>query len=383
MRCVRTHERAIALVVAVAAVGVLCLLSSTALAAKPKAAMKPRLSQPAARGTGTAPMAWASNVGNQAWISTGSKPLAPPKQTTGSIQMSVVDITPTATSQSQDQANVVARFRYPPGGASYTVRFTTIVPRSNAYNHYGGVAIMRSVSAPKNLTGLQVPPILAYVAVFGQSTIAKDGRVIATNQPTYALVSQGWHDDSHQFMSAPDPMRQEISLFAPGSLQAGGDAIPGFPNGYFYIYWPSAAFALRNIGGAVTLTEVGVTIPTPISGAGPRRDMPTVTVLGTINISLTDTGIRKIVGEAPSGLYDVRVTNNSSRRMGVVYTGTYLCCTKYVKFSDVMRPGQSQTFRWYFAPGKVKLHNYLSGRPVPEGYANVKYGRFSSSIIFQ
>ncbi len=379
MRCVRTRERAIALVVAVAAVGVLCLLSSAALAARPKAAMKPRPSQPAMRGAGTAPMAWASNVRDQAWISTGGRPLAPPKQTTASIQMSVVDITPTATSQSEDQANVVARFRYPADGARYAVRFTTIVPQSDAHNHYGGVAIMRSISD----LGLKVPPVMAYVAVFGESTITKDGQVIATNQPTYALVTPAWHDDSHQFMSAPDPMRQEISLFAPGSLQAGGDAIPGFPNGYFYIYWPSAAFALRNIGGKVSLTEVGVTIPAPTSGAGPRRDMPTGTVLGTINISLTDTGIRKKVGDAPSGLYDVKVTNNSSRRMGVVYTGTDLCCTKYVRFSDVIRPGQSQTFRWYFAPGKVKLHNYLSGRRIREGYANVKYGRFSSSIIFQ
>ncbi len=72
MRYVSTRRMANAPVVAIAAVGVLCLLSSAVLAAKPNAAMKPYPSQPAMRGAGTAPMAWASNVGNQAWISTGS-----------------------------------------------------------------------------------------------------------------------------------------------------------------------------------------------------------------------------------------------------------------------------------------------------------------------
>ena len=364
MRCFTSRETAVSVAVTMAAAAVLCVLSPPALAAP--AAMS---------GAGRAQMGTASNVGTDAWMYTSDLTTAKPVTVTGSIQMKVVDVTASDTADSGDAANVVAMFSYPRGGSQYTVQFTAIKPIGTTATHYGGVAVLKPVFGKDRFAGMKIPETFAYIAAFGDATIMKDGKTIAANQLAAALVTQALHDEQQGWLSAPDPVAQEIHLLVPGSKAPGGMPVPGFPNGFFYMYWPAAAFELANVGGLVSTTKIGAA-PSPPVGRGPGA-------VPTIDISLTDSGIRKKIGEAPSGLYDVKVTNNSSRRMGIVYTGTDLCCTKYVRFSDLMKPGQSQMFRWHFAPGKVTIHTYLNARKVREGYTNVEYAPFSSSIVFK
>ena len=329
----------------------------------------------------------ASNVGSEAWILTGDWTSASPMQTTGSIKMRVLDVTMGDSSESKDTAHVTAEFNYPADGPRYTVKFTCITPRGENATHHGGVAIMRYVMGPENLVGVSLPRIFAYIGAFGKATIVKSGETIATNQSAYAVLTMGLHDDSQQFMTMPDPTRQEMHLFVPGSLQSGQKAVTGFPNGAFYAYWPGAAFEVLNVGGTVSGME-GITVPatmiTPPAGTGPARaTMPSSKMIGTIDFSLTETAIHKKMGEARAGLYDVKVTNNSSRRMGVVYRGTDLCCTEYIRFSTMMKPGESQTFRWYFAPGKVSIRTFVAARKTGSSYTDVTHGKGSSSIVFR
>jgi hypothetical protein len=103
--------------------------------------------------------------------------------------------------------------------------------------------------------------------------------------------------------------------------------------------------------------------------------------MGILEITLTNTGIRKTIGEADSGLWDVKVTNSGRGYRGVLMSGIDLCCTEYNRFSTLLRPGQTQTFRFYFAPGKVTFKDFTHARRVREGLVDVKWGGHSNSLI--
>lgn len=320
------------------------------------------------------PTARASSTGNDAWIYTSRFQTSTPKHITGSIQFTAVK----GAKASQDQADVTARFTW--NNANYTVHVTCPFPiAGQLFPGHGAVQFMRPVFGTADMGTLGLPETHAHAAVYGRSTITRNGKIIAENQPTIAMVTQAIHSSDHQLLSSPIEDRNEIQLIVPGPLN-GQKFVKTFPNGYFYIYWPDAKLTLS---GDVKPTPMISTTPSRI-GRGPvAPPVGTESPRGTIEISLTDTGIKKTVGTAPSGLYIVTITNNSSRRRGLEMTGADLCCTFYTRFSTIMGPGGRQTFRWYFAPGKVQLRDFLSGRRSKTAYVNVRYGGHSTSIVFQ
>ena len=343
MRVAFTHERYTALFIAIAVVGSLCLFSTAAFAQASKT-----------------PMAFASNVGSTAYIYTDNVMTSTPTSVTGNIQLNAMDVMSTDTSTS-DTAAVMATFTYPANGSSYTVKLTKVDPTAlGSPAQSKGVAFMQPMFGTTGVGPSDFPQTLAYVALFGRATIMKDGQSVATDQPIIAMVTQGLHDPSQRWLSTNDPTNQEIHLVVPGSLMGGGQAVTGFPKGGFYVYWPDAALDLRNIGGAVNMSGMAGA-PPPIPTATPAMPArgPT-TAISNMAISLTNTGIKKTIGEAPYGLYSVKITNDSSRAMGLYFTGIDLCCTEYNRYSNVLRPGHSQTFRFYFAPGKVTFKDFLS-----------------------
>ena len=368
MRVAFTHERYTALFIAIAVVGSLCLFSTAAFAQASKT-----------------PMAFASNVGSTAYIYTDNITTSTPTSVTGNIQISAMDVTPSDTTTS-DKATVMATFTYPANGSTYTVRLTGVDPAAlGCPSQCKGVAFMQPMFGTSGIGPADFPQILAYVALFGRATIMKDGESIATDQPIIALVTQGLHDTSQRWLSTSDPTNQEIHLVVPGSLMGGGQAVTGFPRGGFYVYWPDAALDLRNIGGAVNMSGMAGA-PPPMPTTTPTPAMPArgpTTTISTMAISLTNTGIRKTIGEAPFGLYAVKITNDSSRSRGLYFTGIDLCCTEYNRFSNILRPGQSQTFRFYFAPGKVVFRDFLSADKTRRAYTDVQWGGHSSSIVFK
>lgn len=353
----------------IAAVVILALcLSVAAIAAKMKSARAATVG--AGPGTGSAT---ASSTLDEAWIYTGNFRETTPMKTTGTIRLSA------SGGANDSQARAVVNSQFTWEGSNYRVSVTCPFPISGqVFPGHGPVQFSRPVLGPRDLGTLDLPETKAHVAVFGRARIARDGDIIADNQPAIVLLNEAIHDSEQVLMSTADSSSNELSLIIPGPMN-GQTFVKGFPNGYFYIFWPNTTHTLRGNTSARPMTR-----PIPSrSGRGPATPIiGTETPRGTINISLTNNGIRKIVGESPTGLYDLRITNSSSGRRGLVLSGIDLCCTPYTRFSQLLRPGQTQVIRWYFAPGKVQLRDFRGGVRTSTSWTNVRYAGHSSSINF-
>ena len=331
-------------------------------------------SKAAAMGAGKMPTARASSTANEAWIYTSDFRTTTPMEISGSIQITASK----GAKINQDKAEAVASFTWE--DAKYTLHVDCPYPVSGQnFPSRGPLQFMRPVLGTDDLGTLNLPATHAHVAIYGRSTIKKNGEIIAENQPTVVLVTQAIHDSNQALLSSPIADRDEIQLIIPGPLN-GQSFVNGFPNGYFYIYWPN-----------VKLTTSGNIKPTPMSSSTPSNSArgPAVPITGTagprgtIDVSLTNRGIVKEIYSTPTGLYDLRITNNSSRARGLVITGTDLCCTEYTRFSKIIKPGSTQMFRWYFAPGKVLVRDFLGGRKTSTSYTRVRFGGHSSSFMFE
>lgn len=318
------------------------------------------------------PSAKASSTSDKAWIYDGEFDVVSPTEITGSIQLTAQK----GASPDKDTSTVEAMFKYK--GATYTVHLTRAIPFSGeTAPGRGMVQFDRSMFGNIDLADLSLPETEAKVAVFGHATIRRDGKVVVENQPVIVMVNEAIHDSKQELMSSPDQSRSEISLIVAGPLD-GQQFVEGFEEGAFYVYWPNVKLALT---GKVSKEALPPIAPAK-TGRG-ATSVGTEEPRGTIDISLTDSGIKKKIGEAPAGLYIVTITNNSSRVRGMVMTGSDLCCTIFTRFSRLIQPGQQQTFRWFFAPGKVKMQDFLSGKQTATSFIDVKYGPHTSSIIFE
>ncbi len=331
--------------------------------------------QPAAVGAGAAPTGFASSVGNTAWVYTGPFASTTPAMTTGSITMNVMSASAVGMPASQDTGNVMATFNYPANGPQYTVRFTSLRPLDNA----PAVGFMKSVCGAMGAGGPALPRTLVYMYVSGLADITRNGETIATGQPAMAFVTQGLHstDQSPTWLTAANVETQEIGLVVPGPLASGGSAVPGFPNGYFYVYWPQAAFNLNNVGGTVTTTTETTTTRTTVTGRGPIA--PTGT--HNLTITLTNTGIQTTSDRAP-GFYIVTVRNSSSTCRGIVMQGIDRCCAPYTRFTSGLAPGTSRSFGWFFPPGPVTVRDILNADKTIRSYTDVQLGGHSETITF-
>ncbi|MCE5314961.1 MAG: hypothetical protein ABFD49_10660 [Armatimonadota bacterium] len=334
------------------------------------------VSQPAVMGRGpttvTVTNLSASSAGSCAWIYTSSPTKCAPMAVSGLIQATAtvgpVGDTPV---KFNDRANVVATFCYPANGSTYMVNFMSLASAGQFNTPFGGIVFERSIFGDTQLFSLDLPPTVAYVAMLGIATITKDNNVIASNQPAVVAITQAIHDDSHRLLAQADSSRKEMHLIVPGSFAEGVAGVPGFPNGGFYIYWPTAQYDIQREN--ITVRE---TLATPM-GKGPEG------VVGSLLVNLTSSGINKTVGTAPFGLYDITVRNMSNKDQGLFMTGTDLCCTEFKRFSTILKPGASQTFRFYFAPGKVVMRPFCCAVKTSTSYIGQSWTGPATSVIFQ
>ncbi|MEN6357431.1 MAG: hypothetical protein ABFD83_10135 [Armatimonadota bacterium] len=362
------------LVVIILLIAALCALSVAVMAnghVKVKPAPKARVS-PAMPGRGpttvTLTTVTASSIGNCAWLYMSMPSQCAPTAVSGTIQ-AIATKGPADMLSIKDRASVLATFSCP-GGSTYTVRFTSLASAGQFNTPFGGVAFERSIFGDTRFFSLDLPATTAFVAVVGIATIMKNNDVIADNQPAIAAITQGIHDDNHRLMSQADITRKEFHLIVPGSLVDGVSPVPGFANGYFYVYWPAADYSI---------SRESITIPSetvaPI-GRGPENP-------GSLMIHLTDSGIHKTVGTAQFGLYDITVKNISNKPQGLYMTGTDICCTDYKRFSTILKPGASQHFKFYFAPGKVTMRPFCCAIKTPTAYKDYNWTGPATSIKFE
>lgn len=310
----------------------------------------------------------ASNIGCTAWLYNTWPTSCPPTQVSGSIQAMAVKA-PADMPSLNDRANVAASFTCTSGGPTYAVNFKSLASAGQFNTPFGGVAFQRNIFGDTRFFNMDLPVTMAYVAVVGLATITKDGQVIAENQPAVAALTQGIHDDNHKLMSQADATRREFHLIVPGSMVQGVSAVPDFPNGYFYVYWPDATY---NISTETISIPAETTAPL---GRGPQT--------GSLAINLTNKGISKSVGTASSGLYDITVKNISNKPQGLYMTGTDICCTDYKRFSKIIKPGESQKFKFYFAPGKVVMRPFCCAIKTPTAYKDYNWTGPATSIVFE
>lgn len=102
-----------------------------------------------------------------------------------------------------------------------------------------------------------------------------------------------------------------------------------------------------------------------------------------LTITLTNKGISKSADKLDGGLYMLTIKNDSSRSRGVVLTGVDLGVSKYIRFSKVLRPGQEETFRWYFPDDRsVQVRDLLACKHAERTCVVAREGSLSSSIVF-
>ncbi|MCE5322223.1 hypothetical protein LLG46_02780 [bacterium] len=364
------------LVVIIALIAALCATSMVAMA-NGKVKLKPMPKEkPAPAMTGRGPTTvtlttvTASSIGNCAWMYT-SLPLnqCPPTSVAGTIQ-AMATKGPAGAAVMNDRASVLSTFTCPAGGPTYTVKFVSLASAGRFNTPFGGIAFERSIFGDTKFFAFDLPSTTAFVALVGIATIMKDNDVIADNQPALAAITHGIHDANHCLLSQADITRKEFHLIVPGSLVDGVSPVPNFPNGYFYIYWPSADFNISK----ETITIPAETIA-PL-GRGPSNP-------GKLVINLTDKGIHKTVGTAQFGLYDITVKNISKKPQGLYMTGTDICCTDYKRFSTILKPGASQKFTFYFAPGKVVMRPFCCAIKTPTSYKDYNWTGPATSIKFE
>lgn len=341
-------------------------------------------SHPAVSGAGGLPTAVASNVDNNAYLYTGDIRTCTPEKITGDMQMGVVDGSANDIADTRDKATVVANFTGT-DGAKYSVKFTCINSVGEAgTTHFGGVGLQKQVFGSTNVGGgLGLPQTMAYVIAFGNVDISKDGTSLADGQQAIALVTDALHNPDGAWLTCSDPSRQEIHLLVPGSLMTGGTAVSGFPNGYFYIYWPSASYQINN-DGSVKLGNIAEPKPqAPPVGRGPsllnRASLP----VQQMTITITDNSIDIPSGALTGGPFDVTIVNNSQCARGLLMTGRDICCSPFIRFNKVLDAGESMTFRWFFAPGDVNLKDFTCASHVARSLTDVSLGGLSAKITFQ
>jgi hypothetical protein len=312
----------------------------------------------------------ASSVGNTAWLYNTWPTSCPPTQVTGTIQ-AMATKAPADMPSLNDRATIMASFTCMSGGPTYMVAFKSLASAGRFNTPFGGVAFRRTIFGDTRYFNLNLPVTTAYVAVLGLATVTKDGQVIAEDQPAIAALTHAIHDTNQKLLSQADATRNEFHLIMPGSKVQGVSAIPDFPNGYFYVYWPDATY---------NITTDTISIPAETAaplGKGPQES------IGSLVINLTNKGISKKVGIASSGLYDITVKNISNKPQGLYMTGTDICCTDYKRFSKIIKPGDSQKFRFYFAKGKVVMRPFCCAIKTPTSYKDYNWTGPATSIVFE
>lgn len=119
--------------------------------------------------------------------------------------------------------------------------------------------------------------------------------------------------------------------------------------------------------------------------AQPTTTSPDMTgpVKGQVVFTITNTGITGGPSTAEGGLYIVTVRNESRGSRGLVIRGVDLCCSPYVRFTKVLKPGREVTFRWYFPENRtVEIRDLLQCKPISTTCGYPKYGRLTTQVVF-
>jgi hypothetical protein len=120
-------------------------------------------------------------------------------------------------------------------------------------------------------------------------------------------------------------------------------------------------------------------------GLAPASSASTAGTIGAdpIAITITNGGIVTNVEEPQGGLYVVTVKNDTCDARGIVMKGLDRGGSRYVRFTKVLGPGETQQFRWYFPVDRsIKLRDLMSCTHEKMTCVVAGYGGMTRSIHF-
>ena len=116
-------------------------------------------------------------------------------------------------------------------------------------------------------------------------------------------------------------------------------------------------------------------VPLLATAAQPKAVLPAVT------ISLTSKGIVVVPSSLKGGDYRLTIKNSTSAPRGVEMIGTDKASSPTVRYTKILKPGKSESFRWYFAAGKtVYVRDITSCKQGQRSCMIVNFGQMSKAI---
>ena len=103
----------------------------------------------------------------------------------------------------------------------------------------------------------------------------------------------------------------------------------------------------------------------------------------TMTVRITNAGIMTGGNHMSGGLYLVTVKNETCAARGIVMKGGDRGVSQYLRFTKVLEPGESQSFRWYFpADRNVKMRDLLCCTHAERTCVVASFGGFIKSLSF-
>lgn len=245
----------------------------------------------------------------------------------------------------------IAKLLDPSDNSSYEIRLTGIDDSPDI--KYGGVALLKPIFGSTGIGPSNIPQTVAYVAAFGKANILKNGVQIASNVPLHIVVTPGLRDASGQMLSNVDFGARQIFLHVPGPVS-------GLPDSSLTVGWNSASLDLKDVGGQpLTGPQIAMaTVPGFMTAvAGVTAEVPT----NALKLSLRNAGFKTFAPlNFTSGFTTITIVNNSIRPRGVIIKAKDVIGTEMVRYTPVLRPGQSYKFSTYLGPGTLTAMDYYS-----------------------
>ncbi|MBW2987603.1 hypothetical protein KY336_03560 [Candidatus Woesearchaeota archaeon] len=156
----------------------------------------------------------------------------------GEFRMAVVDTTDRDSDISGDRIeDVFIEFRSPEGFQYYIQEIRT-AKKGITHTNFGGVGLNKYIYGDTGIESELNPKTLAYITVWGETDLYKNGHFFAANVPVHVAVIQGIRHDTNRTLSkTADTDNVEAHLLIPGQYGAEKYVIDGLPEGFLHVYF--------------------------------------------------------------------------------------------------------------------------------------------------
>jgi hypothetical protein len=140
------------------------------------------------------------------------------KSITGSLSLSVKDITEIDTPSSLDEASVDVNFTDPTGLSNYRVVLTKLLPVGPDHKFFGGVGINTYMHGETEIGTPLMPASLSFVTLWGLADLYINGTKVDSNRVLHLMVSQRMRTQNLELgFGVADPNQVEIHVIMPNT----------------------------------------------------------------------------------------------------------------------------------------------------------------------